>query len=238
MIPKDVSKKQKLKEKTYRHEIKYETNYDKARYIKAEFEKVLARDENVGDDGSYIVKSLYFETPYSNDYTDKELGVQFRQKMRLRTYSGSDIYKMEIKSKTGDMATKYAVTLTQQQAEKVAKGDYSPFRDIATAESLYIYHQLVTKVYRPLMVVSYKRYPFVHTAGNLRLTFDESLRYSINPMELFQPSNPPGMVTDKTIIEVKYDDFVPVWVTDLLHKTGVNAGENSKYAASFRSIFD
>ena len=227
-----------LPEKIYRHELKFEADFDKARRIKAQFAPALTPDPNGAEDGSYIVKSLYFETPYSDDYTDKELGVQFRQKMRLRTYAGSGVYKLEIKSKNGDVATKYSVTLTPQQAQAVAAADYSCLLSIGTAQAVYIYHQLITKVYRPLMVVAYRRFAYIQPAGNFRLTFDEDLRYSANPQSLFTPHHRTGVVTDKTVIEVKYDDFVPSWVTDQLNKTGISASESSKYAASFRSIFD
>ena len=227
-----------MSEPVYRHEIKYETDSDKASLIRHNIAPVLAEDSNVGPDGSYIVKSLYFETPYSTDYHDKELGVQFRQKMRLRTYAGSDVYKLEIKSKNGDVATKYAVSLTKQQAESLVNGDYTCLVEKATANRLYIYHQLVTNVYRPLMTVTYKRYPFVNQAGNLRLTFDEDIRYSVSPQAIFEDIPRTGIVTDKTIIEIKYDDFVPQWITDYILQSGINAGESSKYAAAFRNIFD
>ena len=128
--------------------------------------------------------------------------------------------------------------MTRQEAEQVSRGEYQCFIDKGDAQSVYIYHQLVTKVYRPLMVVSYKRFAYNHPAGNFRLTFDEDLRYSTDPNTLFDAENLMGVVTDKTVIEVKYDDFAPVWLTDQLYKTGISAGESSKYAASFRSIFD
>ena len=227
-----------LPEKIYRHEIKFEAYFDKARRIKAQFAPALTADPNASEDGSYIVKSLYFETPYSDDYTDKELGVQFRQKVRLRTYAGSDVYKLEIKSKNGDVATKYSVTVSKDEAKQLCTGDYAFLVDKGSAQALYIYHQLVTRVYRPLMVVAYRRYAYIQPAGNFRLTFDEDLRYSADPDCLFSAEHLTGLVTDKTVIEVKYDDFVPNWITDRLHRTGINAGESSKYAASFRSIFD
>lgn len=227
-----------MNEPVYRHEIKYETDPDKARLIRNNISPVLERDKNTGPDGSYIVKSLYFETPYNNDYHDKELGVQFRQKMRLRGYGDGDIYKLEIKSKIGDVATKYSVTLSRQQAEMVAGGNYDCVLDVGTANRIYIYHQLVTNVYRPLMVVTYRRYPFTNPAGNFRLTFDEDMRYSVSPHALFEDIPMTGIATDKTIIEIKFDNFVPDWITDYLHKSGINAGENSKYSAAFRNIFD
>ena len=227
-----------LPEKIYRHELKYETDYDKAQLIRMQMKNMLQQDENAGPYGSYVVKSLYFETPYNADYSDKELGVQFRQKIRLRSYGGADIYKLEIKSKNGDVATKYSVTLDRNRAQQVARGQYGCLVDIGSRQALYIYHQLMTKVYRPLMVVAYNRYAYIQPAGNFRLTFDEDLRFSVSPQSLFEDMPLTGVVTDKTVIEVKYDDFVPNWITDQLIKTGISAGENSKYAAAFRSIFD
>ena len=227
-----------MSEQVYRHELKYETDPDKARLIRQDITPALTADSHTDADGSYLVKSLYFETPYNDDYHDKELGIQFRQKMRLRSYGDSDIYKLEIKSKNGDVATKYSVTLSLEQAKMVADGNYSCLLDIATANATYIYHQLITRVYRPLMVVTYKRYPFTNPAGNFRLTFDEDIRYGVSPQALFENIPLTGIATDKTIIEIKYDDFAPVWITDYLLKSGINAGESSKFAAAFRNIFD
>ena len=227
-----------MSDQVYRHELKYETDTDKARLIRQNIAPALTADSHTDPDGSYLVKSLYFETPYNDDYHDKELGVQFRQKMRLRSYGDSDIYKLEIKSKNGDVATKYSVSLSLEQARMVADGHYSCVLDIGSANAIYIYHQLVTKAYRPLMVVTYKRYPFVNPAGNFRLTFDEDIRYSVSPQAIFEDMPLTGLAADKTIIEIKYDDFVPQWITDFMLKSGINAGESSKYAAAFRNIFD
>ena len=227
-----------MSEPVYRHELKYETDPDKARLIRNDIAPVLKADEYADADGSYIVKSLYFETPYNSDYHDKELGVQFRQKMRLRGYGNGHTYKLEIKSKAGDVATKYSVSLTREQAEKVANGEYDCVLEAGTANRLFIYHQLITNIYRPLMVVTYKRYPFTNPAGNFRLTFDEDIRYGVSPKAMFEDIPMTGIATDKTIIEVKYDDFVPDWITDYLQKSGINAGENSKFASAFRNIFD
>lgn len=227
-----------MSEQVYRHELKYETDPDKASLIRHSIAPALKADRYTDPDGSYLVKSLYFETPYSNDYHDKELGVQFRQKVRLRSYGNSDVYKLEIKSKNGDVATKYSVSLSLQQAKMVADGNYSCILDIGSRNRMYIYHQLVTNVYRPLMVVTYKRYPFTNPAGNFRLTFDEDIRYSVSPQSVFSDIPATGLATDKTIIEIKYDDFVPDWITDFLLKSGINAGESSKFAAAFRNIFD
>ena len=227
-----------MSDQIYRHEIKYESDPDKAYLIRHNIAPMLTSDSYVGNDGSYFVKSLYFETPYNSDYHDKELGVQFRQKMRLRCYGGSDVYKMEVKSKIGDLATKYSVSLSKQQAQLIANGDYSCLLNIGTRNRLYIYHQLVTKVYRPLMVVTYKRFPFTNPAGNFRLTFDEDIRYSVSPQAIFEDIPLTGIATDRTIIEIKYDDFVPDWITDCILKSGISAGESSKFAAAFRNIFD
>lgn len=227
-----------MSESVYRHEVKYETDPDKAWSIRQNIAPLLQIDSNAAITGYYVVKSLYFETPYNSDYTDKELGVQFRQKVRLRSYAGNDVYKLEIKSKNGDVATKYSVSLTRRQAEMVVNGNYNCILEIGSANRMYIYHQLITNVYRPLMVVSYTRYPFTNPAGNFRVTFDENIRYSVNYESLFQEIPMTGLTTDKTIIEIKYDDFVPDWITDYLVGNGINAGENSKYGSAFKNIFD
>ncbi|WP_157453700.1 VTC domain-containing protein [Clostridium sartagoforme] len=82
-------------------EKKYEMPYIVSRKLKSTLEVALKPDINNKENG-YMVRSLYFDTIFDNDYMDKEDGIEYRKKLRLRTYDlDSNILKLELKEKRG-----------------------------------------------------------------------------------------------------------------------------------------
>lgn len=62
---------------------------------------LLIQDEHNGIDG-YIIRSLYFDTLYDDDYFEKLEGVETRRKIRLRIYDPKHNFAMlEMKQKQG-----------------------------------------------------------------------------------------------------------------------------------------
>ncbi|MFI3168467.1 MAG: polyphosphate polymerase domain-containing protein [Faecalibacterium sp.] len=223
----------------YRHEIKYEVSIDVATRLRHAAVAFLHADAHAAADGSYFIKSLYFDTPFHSDYTDTELGVKQRRKIRLRTYGDAgEIYHLEVKHKVGEVAKKYSCTLTKAQAQRVAQGDYSEILTLPDEYAPAIYQVMVSECYRPVFVVSYLRYAFCEQAGEFRLTFDEQMSYSPNPDMLFAPLLPMGYLSKDVVIEVKYDEFVPRWVTEFLVSNKLTASSHSKYGKAFVHVFD
>ena len=222
---------------SYRHEIKFEADPHKAEIIRHKIESIMAADSFADSYGCYRVNSIYFETPYNQDYILKELGTRERQKLRLRNYTGSDMFKLEIKSKIGDVATKYVTTLARDEALDVFGGEYGILLDKNTPDSLYTYYQLKANVYRPLINVSYDRHAYFFGDEGFRITFDSDIRVGAANEEFFREKIPLFPVTDKTVIEVKYDSFVPHWITKLMSDMGLNAGSFSKYTAGYDTLF-
>ena len=222
---------------SYRHEIKFETDPHKAEIIRHKVEAVMKSDSFADSYGRYRVNSIYFETPYNQDYILKEIGANERQKLRLRNYTGSDVFKLEIKSKIGDVATKYVTTLSRTEALDIFSGEYDILLDKNTADSVYTYYQLKSCVYRPLINVSYDRHAYFFGDEGFRITFDSDIRTAAANEEFFGEKIPQFPVSDKTIIEIKYDSFVPHWITKLMSDMGLNAGSFSKYTESYNTLF-
>ena len=229
--------KLEMKPHSYRHEIKFETDSHKAEIIRHKVEAIMAADSFADSYGCYRVNSVYFETPYNQDYILKELGTKERQKLRLRNYTGSDVFKLEIKSKIGEVATKYVTALDRNEALEIFEGEYGVLLDKNTADSVYTYYQLKANVYRPLINVSYDRHAYFFGDEGFRITFDSDIRVGAANEEFFDGKIPPFPVTDKTIIEVKYDSFVPHWITKIMSDMGINAGSFSKYTEGYNTLF-
>lgn len=223
----------------YRHEIKYEVNLSLAAQLRQTAAQFLHTDAHGAADGSYTIKSLYFDTPAHRDYTDTELGVKQRRKVRLRTYGDAcETYHLEVKHKVGDVSNKYVCTLTLAQAQQVAQGDYTQILTLPDEYAPAIYELMVSECYRPVFVVSYLRYAFCEIASNFRLTFDEQMAYSPNPNMMFAPLCPMGFLSHNVVIEVKYDDFLPRWITNFVVGNRLSTSSHSKYCKAFAHIFD
>ncbi len=89
-----------------RVEKKYFISESQRYQLQKYFAKILHQDPNNGDNG-YMVRSLYFDTLYDDDFHDKEDGLEDRQKLRLRIYNINDNnVKLELKQKFGNYQKK------------------------------------------------------------------------------------------------------------------------------------
>ena len=89
----------------FRHEKKHQINLREDLVLSCRLRKLFAHDSHAGEDGSYRVTSLYFDTPYDDALRDKKNGVSQREKFRLRYYGKApDAVRVEKRVKTGRCA--------------------------------------------------------------------------------------------------------------------------------------
>ena len=82
-----------MKTYKYRHEIKYKISNSAAEVLKQKLSLILKKDKNAFyEDGSYIIKSLYFDDRDSSSYYEKLDGVLYRKKYRIRIYNDNDTF--------------------------------------------------------------------------------------------------------------------------------------------------
>jgi len=114
-----------LNRSIFRHELKYIIS-DKDRLIlDKRLSSIMQVDEN-GDNGSYTIRSLYFDDIYDTAYVEKLAGTAARKKYRIRTYNYSDsLIKLERKSKRENYIFKESVNLTVDEYYKIINEDYS-----------------------------------------------------------------------------------------------------------------
>ena len=83
----------------YRKEKKFLISLDE--YIKKRhmLSQVLKPDAHSAADG-YMIRTLYFDTVFDEDFDDKLAGIETRRKIRLRIYdTESDFAMLEMKQK-------------------------------------------------------------------------------------------------------------------------------------------
>ena len=85
---------------------------------------------------------------------------------------------------------------------------------------------------RPKIIIDYERTAFVDSVGNVRITFDRNIA-ACNRWEAFLEEKVPGMVpvleTGIHVLEVKYDEFLPDHIAQLLELGSLNRTAFSKY---------
>lgn len=215
-----------------RHELKFYISMREYRLIRANLAPVLRLDENTKDPEGYLIRSLYFDDMYDTAMYEKLVGVQRRDKYRIRIYDYSDkVIKFERKSKYDAYISKASAGITRAQTEAVLAGDYSPLLRGGNKLLSDIYIKRNTALLRPAVVVDYLREAYIYHAGNVRITFDKDVRAGVGSFDIFSRELPtyPVVERDQMVLEIKYDDYLPTVVRGLVQSLTGNASAISKY---------
>ena len=86
---------------------------------------------------------------------------------------------------------------------------------------------------KPITVVDYEREVFIYRYGNVRVTFDSSIKTSFRNNDVLNPDiamveTNPNIV----ILEVKFDEYLPDIIKKLLQLGDRRKGTYSKYQIS------
>lgn len=84
---------------------------------------------------------------------------------------------------------------------------------------------------RPKTIVDYTREPFFFPAGNVRVTLDYDIRTGLNCTDFLNTDCVTLPASNAIILEVKWDEFLPDIIRDLVQLDGRRTGAFSKYAA-------
>lgn len=219
-------------EKGGRHELKHAVSLADAAAIRRRMRTVARTDPHAGSDGCYRVRSLYFDNVDNKALLEKLVGLDNREKFRIRLYNGDPSFiSLEKKSKRQGVCFKQTARLTEAQCRALLRGDTSWMIGHPLLTELRL--KMTTQQLRPRTLVDYRREAFVYPAGNVRITLDSDLRTGLASTDLFRDSLPlpaePGR--SPILLEVKYDAFLPAVIRDLVQVPNRNAAAFSKYAA-------
>lgn len=206
-------------EANYRHEYKYLISKEAARLLRLRLPHFMRRDPHAGPSGQYTIRSLYFDDPDYSAFYEKVSGVDNRTKFRIRCYDYSySLFRLEKKEKRGDLTRKTGQTIPLSDVLSLQRDPAA--RCLESSGPLMDELWLLCSVRgaRPRILVDYDRTPFVCSAGNTRITLDENLRTIPYHGDIFASSHAmiPVMEPEQVILEVKFDDFLPGYLSDVL----------------------
>lgn len=220
-----------------RNEFKYLLSYDEALRLKKQISAVLRLD-SFSENGPYRVKSLYFDSVNNIDFNTKYSGENLRKKIRLRVYDEDAPYaKLELKAKEGIYQHKSSVSVAKEDAKELCKGNYGVLLRYQQEEAIRIYSLLVLGCYIPKVIVEYNRMAFVYSENKTRITFDSDVKSSEVDLDLYNRKLPYYPIAyQNVILEVKYNERLVYFISDILKHFNVNNVSVSKYCSG-RHIF-
>ena len=108
--------------------------------------------------------------------------------------------------------------------------------DSALLREFYVKYKTTPLV--PKNIVEYTREAFIFGNLNIRITFDSDIRSTTLSADLFNLDVPMIKLTDKIILEVKYDTFIPEYIKAVLNQIDKKTVSYSKYANSRMLLID
>lgn len=215
----------------FRHELKYLINYGDAKLLKQRLLGVLTPDEHA-ENGKYSIRSLYFDDYFDKAYNEKLAGVTNRKKYRIRLYNRDDGFiRLECKIKKESYISKLGASLSADEAQRILNGEYDFLLKRPEPVCSHFYYECKSRFLRPRVYVDYEREPFTLEAGDVRITFDSDVRGAYPSGTLTDDTKPffhtlePG----KLVLEVKFTEFLPSVVRDVLPLKAAEFTAVSKY---------
>lgn len=218
-----------VSEAIYRHEYKYPINAGDCEILKRRLGRIMQLDPHVGPEGSYVIRSLYFDNAYDKALFEKIDGTNPRSKFRIRIYNGSDkIITLEKKVKNGELTQKLQARITREECDKITSGDIDWMLDDGRGVVAELYAQMKGYALKPKVIVEYTRTPFIYRAGNVRVTLDCDIRSGVFSTDLFDPASLIH-TGDMDVLEVKYDRFLPDIIKMAIYPIEHDRESMSKY---------
>ena len=214
-----------------RREEKYLLNLEEYYQYKKILHQILSTD-CFSKNGSYMVRSLYFDTIDDKDFFDKIEEQNLRKKIRIRIYDrAATEAKIELKQKENVFQRKRSLRISRKDAQSIIEGNTSVLLDYKTDFALELYSIMVMDCYKPKCIVEYQREAFLAKENNIRLTFDSQIKATESNYDLFSDNLPLSSVInfEQVIFEVKYDKFLLSYISDVIGQIDRRPVSASKY---------
>ncbi|WP_155369990.1 polyphosphate polymerase domain-containing protein [Catellatospora vulcania] len=228
-----------------RYEIKYLVPSERLAAIREELRARLDLDSHVTE-GGYGVWSVYYDTRLLRFYWEKIEGLRFRRKLRVRHYGDrttidddTTVY-VEIKQRVNRVTQKRRVAMPYGDARLLCDGRqmvrHSPGQTGFIQEVLGLVQGLDL---RPTAMTGYQREAYVGRDADLglRVTLDHRVRGRDREFALGSDAQNRLIIpASLSVLEVKANDRVPYWLTDLAARAELNVVRVSKYCQSVEAF--
>ncbi len=224
-----------MKQALGRRELKFAISTAEYYMLRDKLKWLMRRDTHAGPNGSYHIRSAYFDNFDDRILTEKKEGYLNRDKYRVRIYNkSSHVIHLERKSKRNNQTYKSKCKITKDEYELMRVGKINWMQDDERALIRDLYLEMSQRLIKPVAVVDYNREAFTYPYGNVRITFDRDIKSSIRNTSMFERNLPMVNVLEDNlvILEVKYDEYLPDIIKFALQSIDTRAEAYSKYQLS------
>ena len=216
-----------------RYELKYLMDDFQTEFLTDKLKGHMEPDEY----GLSSIASLYYDTPDHRLIRESIEKPAYKEKIRLRSYGvatdDSPVY-LELKRKADGIVYKRRVTTSIPKAEEFFEGvsDLGPCGQIST-ELKYFRDYYRTLI--PSCLIIYDRIAYYEPGGELRLTIDRRPRYRMDEMDLTGSMEGELLLPEgHSILEIKVQSSVPLWLTQILSEGKIYKSSFSKYGEAYK----
>ena len=215
----------------YRHELKFPVSDAELEIIRYRIKPLMQADFQQKE-GVYTVRSLYFDDLYDSCLRENANGEDNRRKFRIRIYNGNDeVIKLEKKIKLRGMTKKLDMEISKKDCIIYMAGKLPRLHAENSDLEKELYAESRMKGMHPVCIVEYERTAYVERKGNVRITFDRNISGS-ERTEAFldkEISGVPLLPKGQHVLEVKYDELLPEYISEVLNLGILHRTSFSKY---------
>ena len=190
-------------------------------------------DPHSPESGRYLIHSLYFDDYKDSSVYSGDAGLSERFKWRIRYYGDDLSYiVLEKKEKKEGRCHKESCKITLDEYNDIINKDafdllFDTDKDLIRKLAI----DMITKNYRPKIIIDYERIAYVEEITNVRVTFDMKISASYE-LENFLDGDyqnfyilPSGV----NVLEVKFDSILPSYLRNIIESYSYKQGSFSKY---------
>ena len=216
-----------------RYELKYLLTAEQTERFLAGLERRMLLDQY----GRTSIASLYYDTP---DYRLIRASLEkppFKEKLRLRSYGlatdETPVY-LELKRKAYGIVYKRRVQTTLPLVRQFFAGNGDICAGGQINHEITYFRDFYGNL-APACLIIYDREAYYEPDGNLRLTVDFSPRYRVDQLDLTSSMSGRLLLPEgRTILEVKVQRAIPLWLSALLNETHIYKSSFSKYGEAYK----
>ena len=216
-----------------RYELKYLLSHAQTEYLRERLKGHMEVDQY----GKTSIASLYYDTPEFRLIRTSVEKPEFKEKIRLRSYGiateQSPVF-LELKRKAYGIVYKRRVETTIPLVRKFFSGEGDICAQGQINREIMVFRDYYETLV-PACLIIYDRTAYFEPDGDLRLTIDENPRYRMEDLVLTKTMDGiPLLGVGDTILEIKVQGAMPLWLTEILSTGRIRKGSFSKYGEAYR----
>lgn len=208
-----------------------------------EFGKYMVPDEFSADCGFHQVMNIYYDTEDNNLIRTSVTKPVYKEKIRLRSYGipqRDSMVFLELKKKYHGIVNKRRTLMTLEEAyEFLNTDDVSYVKDYMNVQVLNeLKYSIAHYEAVPKVCLCYERIALAGIENrNLRITFDRNIIARREELRLEYGVFGERVVPEDTMVmEIKYMDRMPLWLTALLREHSLEKTSFSKYGTEYTNF--